>query len=127
MAAVRSTGNLTTEVKFAAALRLHRVTGWRRRQPIHGKPDFVFPKLRVAIFIDGCFWHGCSRHCRMPKSRTEFWTTKIQKNKDRDRAVNRMLRKQGWTVIRIWEHSVPDSTRVVARTKAALAIGALRR
>lgn len=68
MAAVRSTGNRTTELRLASILRANGITGWRRHQPLPGKPDFVFRRERLAVFADGCFWHGCPRHLRMPFS-----------------------------------------------------------
>jgi len=69
MAAIRSTGNRATELRLAAIFREHGITGWSRHQPLPGKPDFIFRRERLAIFVDGCFWHGCRWHCRMPKSR----------------------------------------------------------
>ena len=70
------------------------------------KPDFVFPKLRTALFVDGCFWHGCPKHGTKPKTRASFWLAKIMGNKARDRRVNRLLRGKGWKVLRIWEHEL---------------------
>ena len=71
-----------------------------------GKPDFVFPKLKLAVFVDGCFWHGCPKHATWPKTRAAFWLAKITGNKARDRRVNYALRKRGWKVVRIWEHEL---------------------
>jgi DNA mismatch endonuclease (patch repair protein) len=76
-----------------------------------GKPDIVFPKQKVAIFVDSCFWHGCPYHCRKPHSHRSYWYHKIACNKDRDRAVNRKLRHEGWIVIRLWEHSLMNSLK----------------
>jgi DNA mismatch endonuclease (patch repair protein) len=70
------------------------------------RPDFVFPRLRVADFVDGCFWHGCPKHATWPKTRAAFWKAKIEGNRARDRRVNRELRKRGWTVVRVWEHEL---------------------
>ena len=81
MAAIRSGGNKDTELKLAAILRAAGITGWRRHQPLPGRPDFVFRRARLAVFVDGCFWHGCRAHCRMPKSRTEYWQPKIVRNR----------------------------------------------
>ena len=67
------------------------------------KPDFVFQKLKLAIFVDGCFWHGCPKHATKPKNNRAFWRRKLSANKKRDQVVNRTLRKSGWRVIRIWE------------------------
>jgi DNA mismatch endonuclease (patch repair protein) len=127
MASVRSTGNKDTELKLASILRAHGIKGWRRHQPAPGKPDFVFPKLRVAVFVDGCFWHGCRWHCRMPKSRQGFWTPKIARNKARDHEVGKLLRERGWRVLRIWEHSLREPGKVVARLEGMLASESARR
>jgi DNA mismatch endonuclease (patch repair protein) len=85
---------------------LRGFTGWRRHYPLFGKPDFVFPKLKLAIFVDGCFWHCCARHSNLPVSNGPFWKQKLDANKRRDRLVSRTLREKGWKVIRIWEHAL---------------------
>jgi DNA mismatch endonuclease (patch repair protein) len=89
MSRIRSHGNKETELALIAFLRLHGITGWRRRQPLFGKPDFVFREARVAVFVDGCFWHGCPRHGTRPKTNAGFWNEKIRRNIARDRLVNR--------------------------------------
>jgi len=121
MAAIRSRGNKDTELKLASILRAAGITGWRRHQPVPGHPDFIFQRERLAVFVDGCFWHGCRWHCRMPKSRTDFWNPKIAANKKRDKTVNLLLRKRGWRVLRIWEHALQDSVRAAATLQTALA------
>ena len=74
-----------------------------------GKPDIVFSRQRVVVFVDGCFWHGCHEHWRLPKSNTVYWSGKIAKNRMRDLKTSRELVKQGWRVIRVWEHeTMPD-------------------
>ena len=88
---------------MAALLRAHGLAGWRRNQALLGRPDFVFRRERVAIFVDGCFWHGCPRHARTPKSHRGYWQRKLLRNKARDRSVRRALRQQGWKVLRVWE------------------------
>jgi DNA mismatch endonuclease (patch repair protein) len=120
MAAIRSTGNKNTELKMARTLRAHAITGWRRHQPLPGRPDFVFRRERLAVFIDGCFWHGCRSHCRMPKTSVGYWNPKIARNKRRDRAVNALLRAHGWRVYRIWEHSLGAPARVVSQLRTLL-------
>jgi DNA mismatch endonuclease (patch repair protein) len=72
------------------------------RRPI--RPDILFTRTRVAVFIDGCFWHGCPQHWKVPKSNSAYWSAKIEQNRQRDVATNRALAKAGWKVIRIWEH-----------------------
>jgi DNA mismatch endonuclease (patch repair protein) len=111
MAKVRSRGNLTTEVSLAKALRRNGVTGWRRHRPIaignrFVRPDFVFPKKRLAVFVDGCFWHACPWHGTTPTARRVYWISKFEANKARDRRDGKALRKRGWKVLRIWEHNL---------------------
>jgi DNA mismatch endonuclease (patch repair protein) len=74
----------------------------RGRRPI--RPDIAFTKLHLAVFIDGCFWHGCPQHWSPPKSNVRYWTEKIERNRDRDRRSDRLLAEVGWQVIRLWEH-----------------------
>ena len=76
---------------------------------VAGTPDFVFVRRRVAVFVDGCFWHGCPKHGTMPRTNRAFWRRKLATNRARDRRVNRKLRGSGWRVFRIWEHSVETS------------------
>src|SRR2546428_403859 len=121
MAAIRSCGNKDTEIKLKEILRLHKIKGWRRQQPITGKPDFVFQQEKLAVFVDGCFWHGCRWHCRMPKTRVSFWKNKIGANKKRDGFVTRTLRRKGWRVLRLWEHSLREPDKVVSKLQARLA------
>ena len=71
-----------------------------------GKPDFVFARKRVVVFVDGCFWHGCPKCYRRPSSRCSYWDAKVAANKARDRRVTRTLRRMGWRVVRIWEHEL---------------------
>lgn len=120
MAAIRSKGNKLTELRLAAIFRAHSIKGWRRHQLIPGRPDFLFMRQRIAVFVDGCFWHGCRWHCRMPKSRHEYWIPKIARNKQRDLEINKTLRKLGWRVCRIWEHSLKNPERTAVRFQAIL-------
>ena len=106
MSRIRSRGNKDTELALAKLLRRHGITGWRRRQPVFGKPDFIFPKYKLTVFVDGCFWHGCPKHATTPKNNRAFWQRKLSANKARDRLVNQTLRRAGWRVLRIWEHEL---------------------
>lgn len=115
MARVLGHGNKATEVALIEIFRQHRIVGWRRRRPLFGKPDFVFPKSRLALFVDGCFWHGCRRHCRMPTTNGAYWQRKIARNIIRDRTVNGRLRQAGWRVVRIWGHSLKSPEQIVRR------------
>ena len=73
---------------------------------VRGRPDFVIPDTNTAIFVDGCFWHGCKRHFKMPKTNKRFWRAKISRNIQRRIEVKRMLRADGWKVLEIWEHAL---------------------
>lgn len=125
MSRIRGSGNRDTELRLVALFREHKITGWRRnRRAVFGKPDFVFPKERVAVFVDGCFWHrhpGC-RFTYTPKSRLDFWLRKFEQNVARDRLVTRTLRKLGWRVLRVWECDLAPRrrARVVRRIQHAL-------
>lgn len=112
MSKIRGKGNKDTELLLVKLLRANGISGWRRHYPIVGKPDFAFPKLKLAVFVDGCFWHGCPKHGVQPKSNQEFWLTKLNANKARDRKVNRLLRSKGWHVLRIWEHDLTKEKQV---------------
>ena len=121
MARVRSRGNAATELRLMVIFRSHGITGWRRNRPVFGRPDFVFPAQRVAVFVDGCFWHGCPRHYNAPASHAAFWRRKLVANRTRDRLVTRTLTRAGWLVLRIWEHALKgDGRRVAVRVARAL-------
>lgn len=122
MSLIRGAGNKDTELRLIAIFRANKISGWRRRHLLTGKPDFVFAREKVVVFVDGCFWHGCPTHATWPKQNAEFWRTKILGNQRRDRAVNRLLKKAGWRVLRIWEHALTrkHEVRTVRRIIAAL-------
>ncbi len=109
MRAVKSNGNKSTEVKLIHLFKEKKLIGWRRNYPIFGKPDFVFPKNKVAIFADGCFWHGHNCRNLSPQSNTKYWKTKIERNRKRDKRVNKILREKGWSVFRIFECKIKRS------------------
>jgi len=151
MSRIRGQGNKDTELALAHLLRANGFSGWRRhllvRATVDGsrlmvdrrkrntsprpspqrgegvrvRPDFVFSKLRVVVFVDGCFWHGCPKHATWPAHRAAWWRRKITGNKARDRRVNRTLRKAGWRVLRIWEHELArrHQARLMRRLKQA--------
>lgn len=121
MSRIRGRGNKDTEIALMKLLRRQHITGWRRNQTLFGKPDFVFHKKRVIVFVDGCFWHGCPRHSTKPKTNRAYWQSKFHRNKLRDRRVSRELRKLGWRVLRIWEHDLAKrGTACIRRIKMAL-------
>ena len=106
MSRVRGRGNKTTELALLSIFRRHGITGWRRHLPLFGNPDFVFRKCKLAVFVDGCFWHGCPKHGTKPMSNKAFWAAKLARNKSRDLLVIRTLRRQGWRVMRVWQHEL---------------------
>lgn len=86
--------------------------GYRFRKNVKsliGKPDIVFPKFKVVVFLDSCFWHLCPYHSNIPKTNRKYWLPKLQRNKIRAVEVNKKLRKEGWTVLRFWEHQVKSN------------------
>jgi DNA mismatch endonuclease, patch repair protein len=106
MSRVKGRGNKLTELRLIKLFRDHGFIGWRRNAAVFGRPDFVFPKQHVAVFVDGCFWHGCPLHGSVPSSNREFWSLKLERNKKRDRLVMRELKKRGWKPVRIWQHEL---------------------
>jgi DNA mismatch endonuclease (patch repair protein) len=119
MAAVRSRGNRDTEIKLVRIFRENGITGWRRNIPLLGKPDFVFRRERLVVFVDGCFWHCCPIHGSKPASNSAYWIRKLARNRARDLAVTRELRLKGWRVLRIWEHALREPARVAMRCQHA--------
>ena len=95
---------------------------YRVRPSVPGRPGLAFMGCRIAVFVDGCFWHGCEVHYKAPATNVEFWSKKIARNKQRDRDVEAELGKLGWTVLRYWEHEVEDNlASVVDRIRSAVA------
>lgn len=137
MSRIRSHGNKDTELALGKLFRRHGITGWRRQQEVRiqnsgvrnfkVRPDFVFRRERVAIFVDGCFWHGCPQHATQPKSNAAFWRRKLTANRERDRRVNRVLRNAGWRVLRIWEHALKKGGQRKADSGKAAVVGRIRR
>ncbi|MBI5821849.1 MAG: very short patch repair endonuclease [Verrucomicrobia bacterium] len=119
MSRIRGRGNKETELALMTLFRRHHISGWRRSRPVFGKPDFVFPKLKLAVFVDGCFWHSCPKHRTKPANNAAFWRKKLAANKARDGRVTRTLRRMGWRVVRIWEHELArkNETRLLTRLR----------
>src|SRR5437867_899944 len=121
MGRVRRSGT-APELALRGALRragLRYASRGGRNLP--GSPDITFRRERLAVFVDGCFWHGCPRHGTVPKSNTPFWVAKIRRNRQRDRQTDRSLKKLGWTVLHVWEHELrSDAGRVLRRIERRL-------
>ncbi len=122
MAAIRAKGNRSTEWRLRSALVQAGVGGWKlHRREILGVPDLWFPSQRVAVFVDGCFWHGCKSCGHYPKTNAKFWRLKIDGNRNRDRRITRQLRASGVRVVRFWEHQLHSNlSAVVCRIRTTL-------
>jgi DNA mismatch endonuclease (patch repair protein) len=118
MAAIRGKDNRTTELCFRMALVRAGIKGWETNaEDLSGKPDFFFLKKRLAVFIDGCFWHGCPKCGHYPKTHSSFWKTKILRNKERDKKNRHRLHRKGIKVINIWEHFLKDPKQLDIKIK----------
>lgn len=103
MRAVKSKNTRSTELTLIKLFKESHITGWRHNYNVKGHPDFVFLEKRIAIFVDGCFWHGHDCRNTRPSDNAEYWAKKREKNIQRDREVTARFENRGWTVIRIWE------------------------
>lgn len=122
MSRVKSKGNRSTEILFLSLLKQAQITGWRRHYDIIGKPDFAFPKLKIAVFVDGAFWHG-HPSSPLPGSNREFWKVKIEQNRKRDEMVNQALKKKGWWIARVWDFELKKSPFVaLGRVKRLISL-----
>ena len=119
MRQVKSSRNKSTELRLIRIFRENKITGWRRNYKLFGKPDFVFLNKRIAVFVDGCFWHG--HHCRNtnPVDNKTYWVTKLKRNHLRDIDVNNTLLSKGWKVIRIWECELKEKNKAGCIEKLA--------
>jgi DNA mismatch endonuclease (patch repair protein) len=120
MSRIRSQKNRSTELLFIQLLKRYQITGWRRGSTLPGKPDFVFRKDCIVVFVDGDFWHGNPRVFRIPKSNVEYWTAKIEGNIRRDLENNRKLKKLDWRVLHFWESTLTNKKAVAARLRRVL-------
>jgi len=120
MSRVKGRDNRATEVELVKIFRTYRIKGWRRNVRLYGKPDFIFRDLRIAVFVDGCFWHGCPIHGSIPQTNRAFWEKKIARNKKRDLAVKLKLDELGWKTFRIWQHEFRKPNKSVRRLQKSL-------
>lgn len=116
---------------FSMLAGMH-LSGWKRNPPgVYGKPDVIFQEARIAIFIDGCFWHGCVQCQRkLPETNHDYWERKIQRNIKRDKLIREELSRNGWIVISIWEHemcNVEDRKKIQLKLRLALSEAADRK
>ncbi len=115
MRRVKSSRNKSTEIKLIELFKICSIKGWRRNYRIFGKPDFVFLKLKLAIFVDGCFWHGHECRKTKPLQNSNYWLAKIDRNIIRDQEVTHYLIHKGWHVIRIWECELKDYNKITQK------------
>ena len=108
---IKSKGNKSTEMSLIGIFHEQGIKGWRRGYPVTGHPDFVFLSKRVAVFVDGCFWHGHNCRNTCPKENEDFWSKKIRGNIERDIAITKKFENRGWKVVRIWECELKKKNR----------------
>lgn len=111
MSKVRSKNNKSTELKLIKIFEENNIKGWQRNYPVKGHPDFVFLNKKIAIFVDGCFWHGHDCRNTRPSDHAEYWAKKRERNIKHDKEVTEMFEQRGWTVIRIWECELKKKNR----------------
>lgn len=114
MSAVRSK-DTKIEIAFRKAIWRKGFRYSKNSSKYFGKPDIVLKKYKTAIFLDSCFWHGCKKHCRIPRARKKYWTEKIERNKQRDKEVDRYYKKIGWKIIRVWEHETEHTDSIICK------------
>jgi DNA mismatch endonuclease (patch repair protein) len=111
MKKVRSRNNKSTELKLIQVFRENSIKGWRRGYPVKGHPDFVFLDKKIAVFVDGCFWHGHNCRNTRPADNADYWTKKRERNMKHDKEITELFEKRGWRVIRIWECELKKKNR----------------
>ena len=114
---VRSKENKSTELKLITVFKEHGISGWRRNYPVAGHPDFVFLNIKVAVFVDGCFWHGHDCRNTRPADHAEYWSKKRERNIEHDSEITARFISRGWTVLRIWECELNKKNKVLLENK----------
>lgn len=117
MSKVRSTGNKSTELKLIAVFSEYKIKGWRRKYQVIGHPDFVFVDRRIAVFVDGCFWHGHNCRNLTPSDNSDYWKKKRCRNIEHDSMITKKFEQRGWIVIRIWECELKKKNRELLLSK----------
>lgn len=123
MSKVRSKNNKSTELKLIQIFEENNIKGWRRNYPVKGHPDFVFLDKKIAIFVDGCFWHGHDCRNTRPSDNEEYWNKKRERNMKHDKEVTALFEQRGWTVIRIWECELKKKNRSTLNNRLSLLYG----
>lgn len=117
MSKVRSNNNKSTELALIKFFKENNITGWKRNYPVKGHPDFVFLDKKIAVFVDGCFWHGHDCRNTRPSDNAEYWQKKRERNIKHDKEVTAMFENRGWTVIRIWECELKKKNEAALRER----------
>ncbi len=120
MKSVKPSGNRSTELKLIEYFNANGIVGWRRNYNVKGHPDFVFLDRRIAVFVDGCFWHGHDCRNTRPKKNADYWNKKRQWNNKHDIAVTKRFEERGWTVVRIWECEFSKKKKTILDNKLTL-------
>lgn len=120
MRTVKSKNNRSTELRLIEFFKASGIKGWRRNYKVKGHPDFVFLDRKIAIFVDGCFWHGHDCRNTRPTDNADYWSKKRERNIKHDKEVTEMFEKRGWTVIRIWECELKKKNRALLDQKLSV-------
>ena len=119
MSKVRSKNNKSTELKLIQLFKENHIVGWKRNYPVKGHPDFVFLDKKIALFVDGCFWHGHDCRNTRPSDNADYWKKKRERNMKHDKEITELFERRGWIVIRIWECEMKKKNRekLISRLK----------
>lgn len=120
MSKVHSKNNKSTELKLIQVFEENHIKGWRRNYPVKGHPDFVFLDKKIAVFVDGCFWHGHDCRNTRPSDNADYWTKKRERNMKHDKEITELFERRGWTVIRIWECELKKKNRTILMDKLSV-------
>ena len=122
MSAVRSNNNQSTEIRLIKVFENYNIKGWRRNYKVKGHPDFVFLDKKIAVFVDGCFWHGHDCRNTHPADNAAYWQEKRQRNMCHDKEISALFQKRGWTVVRIWECELKEKNKELLKDKLRVLI-----
>ena len=117
MSAVRSNNNQSTEIRLIKVFENYNIKGWRRNYKVKGHPDFDFLDKKIAVFVDGCFWHGHDCRNTHPADNAAYWQEKRQRNMCHDKEISALFQKRGWTVVRIWECELKEKNKELLKDK----------
>lgn len=122
MRSVKNRNTKSTELELIKVFKEKGIKGWRRTYPVKGHPDFVFLEKRIAVFVDGCFWHGHDCRNTRPAANAEYWNMKRCRNIKHDKAITELFQNRGWIVVRIWECELKKKNKDILDTKLSVLI-----